>query len=147
MPIKQSAYFRGNARTPVPVPDRKGQAIEYLFTHTFTEDVNTNDVLELIPVFPYGRITGFDFASENLGAVNLTMGLVSGESGSLDPARTCGSQLLNAAAAGTPAPASLASLAALPAMNEKPVSIGLVPSANIVAGGTKRLHIRIRVAS
>lgn len=147
MPIKQSNYFRGNARTPVPVPHRKGEAIEYLFTHVFTEDVNTTDILELFPVFPNGRITGFDFASENIGTVNLTFGLMSGNPGALDNARTSGNQLLNAAAAATPAPATLLSLAAIPKIGETPVSIGLVPSANITAGGNKRLHIRIRIAA
>ena len=147
MPIRQTNYFRGNARTPVPLPERKGEVMEYLFTHTFNETVNTADILELFPVFAYGRITGFDFATENLGSVDLTIGLMSGTPGSLDAARTSGSQLINAGAAGTPAATALTALAGLAAIGETPVSIGLVPSANITAGATKRIHIRIRVAA
>lgn len=147
MPIKQSAYFKGNARTPVPVPHRKGEVIEYLFTHTFTETIGTADILELFPVFPYGRIVGFDFAAENVGAINLSIGTMSGASGSLDSARTVGSQLINAAVSTTPLASTLTQLAALAAIGETPVSIGLVPSAEIVAGATKKLHVRIRVAA
>ena len=147
MPIKQSQYFRGNARTPVPVPDRKGEVIEYLFTHTFSEAVNTADILELFPVFSHGRIVGFDFASENLGAITLDFGFMSGTPGSLDATRTVDAALLNDAAAGTPAETSLTALAGIAAIGGTPVSIGLVPSANITAAANKKLHVRIRVAS
>jgi hypothetical protein len=147
MAIKQSAYFKGNARTPVPHPARKGEAIEYIFTHTFTETVATTDILELIPVFPYGRIVGFDFAAENIGAINLTMGLMSGAAGSLDAARTSGSGLISAAVSTTPLAATLTQLAAIAENGESPVSIGMTCSADITAGSTKKLHIRIRVVS
>lgn len=147
MAIKQSAYFKGNARTPVPHPARKGEAIEYLFTHTFNETVGAGDVLELFPVFPYGRIVGFDFASENLGAVDLTFGLVTGAVASLDAARTSGSQLLNEAAAGTPAASSLTALAAIPENGDTAVSVGVKVSADVAAAANKKLHVRIRVVS
>jgi hypothetical protein len=147
MPIKQSAYFKGNARTPVPVPHRKGEVIEYLFTHTFTEAVAAADILDLFPVFPYGRIVGFDFAAENIGAINLSIGLMSGNPGSLDSARTVGTQLINAAVSTTPLASTLTQLAALAANGETPVSIGLVPSAEITAAANKKLHLRIRIAS
>ncbi|WP_126975577.1 hypothetical protein [Frigidibacter oleivorans] len=147
MAIKQSAYFKGNSRTPVPNPHRKGEVIEYMFTHVFAETVAAADILDLFPIFPYGRIVGFDCASENLGAVNLTIGLMSGSPGSLDAARTSGSELVNAGAAGAPATTALTALAALAQNGDTPVSVGLKTSADIVAGATKKLHCRIRVVS
>ena len=46
MAIKQSKYFKGNARTPVPHPHRKGEVIEYIFTHIIDEVLATTDILE-----------------------------------------------------------------------------------------------------
>lgn len=147
MPIKQSAYFKGNARTPVPHPDRKGIVMEYLFTHVFTEAVATTDILELFPIFPYGKIVGFDFATENVGPINLTLGLMSGTPGELNSARTSGAELINAGAAATPAATSLTAISAIPAIGETPVSLGLKVSNDISAAANNKLHIRIRVVS
>lgn len=150
MSTKQSAYFKGNARTPVPHPHRKGEVIEYLFTHTFTETVLAGDVLELFPVFPYGRIVGFDWDTENVGAINVGIGLMTGTPGDATSVRTVGTELASAVAANAVVASKLTgllALAAIPAMGETPVSIGLAPAADITAGSTKKLHVRIRVAS
>lgn len=149
MSIKQSAYFKGNARTPVPHPARKGEAIEYLFSHTFTEAIGTADILELFPVFPYGRIVGFDFETENVGAIAVDIGLMSGLPGSLDGARTSGDQLIDGVAANAASgrESTLGALAALADMGETPVSIGLKPAAEITAAANKKIHVRIRVIS
>ena len=150
MSTKQSAYFKGNARTPVPHPHRKGEVIEYLFTHTFTETVASTDVLELFPIFPYGRIVGFDFETENVGAINVDIGLMSGTPGDATSVRTCGAELANDVAANGAVAVkltSLALLAALPANGETAVSIGLVPANDITAAANKKLHCRIRIAS
>ena len=73
MSTKQSPYFKGLARTPMPSPHKVGDGHEVLSTHVFTEDVLTTDVLELIPLPPGCRVTGLDFVTENIGAINLTM--------------------------------------------------------------------------
>lgn len=149
MAIKQSAYFKGNARTPVPHPHRKGEVIEYMFTHVFTEALATTDVLELFPIFPYGRIVGFDFTSENVAAVALDIGLMSGTPGSLDAGRTSDDVLIDGvlANATTGIETGLAALAAIAMNGETPVSVGVKTATDIAAGATKKLHVRIRVAS
>lgn len=147
MGVKQSNYFKGNARTPVPHPARKGEVIEYMFTHVFAETVATTDILELVPVFPNGRIVGFDFAAENIGAINLTIGLMTGTAGSLADTRTSGAELISAAVSTTPAATTLTALAALAELGDAATSLGLTVSADVTAGATKKLHLRIRVAS
>lgn len=149
MSTKQSAYFKGNARTPVPHPHRKGEVIEYLFTHTFSEAVASTDVLELFPVFPYGRIVGFDFDTENVGTIALDIGLMSGTPGDAASERTSGDELIDGvnADASSGKETGLAALAALAAMGETPVSIGVKPASNITAAANKKLHCRIRIAS
>jgi hypothetical protein len=147
MATKQSAFFKGMSRTPVGHPHKAGHTTTYLFTHIFSEDVNTTDVLELFPVIPYGRIVEFTFNSENIAATNFSFGKMSGTVGDKVSARTCGTELASAAAAGTQASATLVALAALAKNGDTAYSIGMVPSANIALGATKKLHVRVQIAS
>lgn len=147
MPTKQSAFFKGMSRTPVGHPHKAGHTTTYLFTHIFTDTVATTDVLELFPVMPYGRIVGFTFNTENIAATNLSFGKMSGTPGDATSVRTCGSELASAAAAGTEASATLLALAALAKNGDSAYSIGMVPSVSIAAGVTKKLHVRIQIAS
>lgn len=147
MAIKQSQYFVGNARTPVPHPHRKGEVIEYLFTHTFNEAVADTDILELFPIFPYGRIVGFDFICENVGTNALDIGLMSGSVGSLDAARTSDDVLIDGIAANTGGVTALTAIAAIAENGDEAVSVGVKTATSITAGSTKKLHVRIRVAS
>lgn len=146
MSIIQSQYFKGNARTPVPHPHRKGEVIEFMFTHTFTETLGTSDVLDLFPIFPYGRIVGFDFICENVGTNALDIGLMTGTPGATD-ARTSDDVLIDGIAANTGGVTSLAALAAIAQNGETPVSIGVKTATEITAGSTKVLHARIRIVS
>lgn len=147
MAIKQSQYFVGNARTPVPHPHRKGEVIKYMFTHTFTEGLDTGDILELFPLFPYGRITGFQFIGENIGTNALDIGLMSGNPGSLDVARTSDDALIDGVAANTGGSTGLIALSALAENGESPVSIGVKTATEITAGATKKLHVLIEATS
>lgn len=147
MSIVQSQYFKGNARKPVPHPDRKNQAMVYMFTHVFNDAVATTDILDLFPLIPYGRITGFEWATENIGAVNVSIGLMTGTPGSLDTARTCGTELASAVSAATGGNVGVTALAALAENGEVPVSIGFKTATDIAAGATKKLHIKITVQS
>lgn len=149
MSIKQSAYFKGNARTPVPHPHRKGEVMEYIFTHTFDEAVASTDILDLIPVFPYGKVVGFDFDTENVGAINLDIGLMSGTPGSTDASRTVGAEFIDGVAANAASgkETALSALAALAANGETPVSIGVKPASDITAAANKKLHVRLRIRS
>lgn len=140
MPVKQSAYMKGNARTPQPTAHKAGVPHVLHFTHTFTETVNTTDILELFILPAYSRIDVLRINSENIATTNFAIGLMSGTPFSLDPARTVGTQYFAAAAAGTEVQASAVALGVLAASDEHR-SVGLVPSANIAAAGNKRLHV------
>jgi len=144
MSTKQSTAFKGNARTPIPTPHKAGDAQTYLFTHVFNEAVLTTDVLELFPVFPNGKIVQFDYATENIGAINLNIGFLTGTPGDVVSARTCGSEFFAATAANTPSEAALLTLAAV-AESADVKSIGLVPAANITAAANKKIHIRLTI--
>ena len=144
MPTRQSNFFRGFRRIAAPSTNRAGDATELIVSHTFDQDVNTTDVLEMFPVDPGMKIMAVDFASENLGAITLNIGYITGEAGDITTVRTCGSELFAAQAVGTPASVPLIALAALAQNGSAVRSIGIVPSANIVAGTTKKIHLRIR---
>lgn len=146
MATKQSAYFTGNARTQMPVPNKAGVVCEVIVTHIFTAAVASTDVLELCPLAAGNRLLSVDVASENLGAITLDVGFMTGEPGDATSARTCGAELFNDQAAGTPAAMTLVAVAALAASGSHR-SIGVVPSAEITAAANKKLHLRIRYVS
>ena len=149
MAIKQSAYFKGNARTPVPHPHRKGETLTFIFTHTFTEALADTDVLELFPIFPYGRIVSFEFTSANIGTAALDIGLMSGDAGSLDAARTSDDVLIDgvAANASTGTKTALADIAAIAMNGETAVSVGVKTATTIAAASNKTLTVLITVVS
>lgn len=148
MALKKSALFKGSQPVDTPAPDRSGETLTVIYTHVFTQDVNVGDVLELYPTFAHAKIVGFEFETENIGAINLNIGLVSGEAGYQDDARTSGAELISAVAANA-ASGRASTLAQLSAVNagaaarDKNFSIGLVPAANITAAANKKLHIRL----
>lgn len=148
MALKKSALFKGSQPVDTPAPHRAGETLTIIYTHTFTQDVNTADVLEIYPCFAGAHIVGFEFETENVGAINLNLGIVSGEAGVQDDARTCGNQLIAAVAANAASgrASTLAQLSALDVTanaRDKNFSIGLVPAANITAAANKKLHIRL----
>lgn len=143
MAVKQSQFFKGNARTPIGHATRANEVTEHLFTHTFTEAVTTADILELFPLLPNGRIVAFEVAGSGLSTTTFKVGFMSGNPGELDDARTLGSELAStlANASGVVGLATLAPLAGSGVAR----SIGIQPSANIAASGSTVLHVRIRV--
>lgn len=150
MSIIKSAKYVGIQPVDSPVPDRKGETITIVFTHTFTKDVTSADILELAPIFAYGKIVDFQFETANIGAINLQIGLMTGEAGSNDAGRSCGSQLINgvAANAATGKSATLAAIAALQdAIGDTDTSIGLVPAATITAASNKTITVKLVIAA
>lgn len=148
MATKQSKFFTGMARTPIPHPVKAGSPCEIIFTHVFSTAVAETDVLELVTIPPGCRLTHVDFVSANLGSINFDLGLMSGTPGDATPERTCGAEIFDDQAAGTAAAATLAKIAAIAAMGDAaPKSIGFVPSAAITAATNKTLTLRIRYVS
>ena len=83
---------------------------------------------------------------EGTGATTFTVGLMSGEFGSTDPARTSGNELFSAVAGNALQTASLVSLAAL-GKTDAARSIGVRASAAIAANPATKLHLRISYAT
>lgn len=144
MSTKQTAFFKGNARAPMPSPFKAGDGHTVIFTHVFTEDVAATDILEVLPIPPGCRVAAIDFVTENVGAINLNIGWMSGVSGDPVTVRTVGSEFFAAAAANTAASAALLTLINAGAVSQEPRSIGIAPAALIAAGATKKLHIRVQ---
>lgn len=144
MATKQTSYFKGNARTEMPTPLYAGHACEIIISHTFTENVATTDVLEIAPMQPYMRLLGAEVIGENLGAITLDIGFLTGTPGDTTATRTCGSEIFNDQAAGSVGTLTLLAAAGIAKNGDTAKSIGLVPSAEITAGATKKLHLRLR---
>ena len=147
MPTKQSAFFKGLARVPMPSPFKAGDGHTVMVSHTFTEDVLTTDILELIPLPPGCRVTGLDFVTENIGAINISIGFMSGVSGDTVTVRTCGAEFFSAVAANTPASATLLALINAGIASGEIRSIGLFPAANITLAANKKIHTRLQYAA
>lgn len=142
MAVKRSRYTSGMSQTPVPVPNKAGVQHAILVTHTFNEAVLAADVLDLVCLGAGTRVVSMRTISENVGAINLKVGNLTGTPGSTDAARTCGSEFFAAQAANAEALVPLVTLANL-APYSADVSIGIQPAADITAGATKKLHLLI----
>lgn len=142
MAVKRSRYTSGMSQTPVPVPNKAGVLHTILVTHTFTEALLAVDVLDLVALGPGIRVVGLRTISENVGAINIKVGNLTGTPGSTDAGRTCGSEYFSAQAANAEAGVPLVTLAGL-APYAADVSIGIQPAADITAAANKKLHVLI----
>ena len=138
----RSRYTSGMSQTPVPVASKAGVKHTLLVTHTFTQAVNATDVLDLVSLGAGIRVVGLRLISENVGAINLKVGNMTGAPGSDDAARTCDSAFFAAQAANAEAAVPLQALARL-APYAANVSIGIQPAADITAAANKKLHVLI----
>lgn len=144
MATLQSTRARALGRAPTATPYSAGLTCEAVVVHTFNPAaLTTADVLELFPQVPSSQITHFEYLLENVAAGNVTFGFMSGEFGSTDAARTCGTELINASAtaSGTTALSVIAALTTSPASTR---GIGMRHSVSTTAGPTVRVTIRIR---
>jgi len=147
MSVIKSAMFVGSQPVDTPAPDRSGDTITQIITHTFTTALTTADILELYPVPAECRIVGFEFVTANVGTLDLDIGMMTGEAGSSTAGRTCGDELIAAVDAATGGSTGLAALAALQdGVGDKNASIGLVTATNIAAGATKTITFKVTIA-
>lgn len=123
-------------------PQMNGDAHTLLITHTVTENIGTSDILEIAAIPADMKLLDVVLSTENAGTTNLTVGIMSGKPNDPDAARTSGSEIFNAVAAGTEQRATLIALAGI-ARDPGNRSIGLKTSAEITAGATKKIHLRI----
>jgi hypothetical protein len=119
-----------------------GVVINSTARHTFTAAFTAaSDKIEL-GLLPAGaRPTRVQVLGEGVGAINVTVGFMSGEPGVVDDARTVGSQFINAASVNdTVASAALSALLAItPAETHR--AIGATLSGNVGANASRRLTL------
>lgn len=146
MAIRKSIITGGMSRRQMPSPYVAHSPVTTIITHTFTEALAAADILELAALPPYCKIVSIEMIGEGTGATTFTVGFMSGDFGSSDPARTSGSELFNAVAASALAQATIPALAALPA-SDAIRSIGVRPSATIAANPATKLNFRVSYIS
>ena len=129
---------------PIVVPDRAGEVVETIIEYTINPvAVNTGDVVELFALPAMCKLVRADILSANFAAANITIGFMSGTYGDPDAARTVGSEIFNAQAANAAAAASLATLVAIAADENKDRGIGMTVSANQAAAANKKIQLRL----
>jgi hypothetical protein len=145
MAIKKSTYTGGSGRPMLHSPNVANVPAEAIIEHTFKEAVAATDILELAYLPAYCKLLSVELLSVGTAAVTFDVGFMSGRVGSPDPARTCGSEILNDVTPTTKADATLTALAGL-AATDQDRSIGIVPSATVAASGTTKITMRVRYA-
>lgn len=141
MALYRSVY--GLRQEMAPIPFQAGDIMVADFTYSFeTVGLLTTDKLEL-GVLPSGaKIVDAILIPESLNG-NATVGIMSGEAGLNDVARTVGAELWSAATvASTPLRAALLTAFKVVASNVDR-GIGYTTSADIAAGAGKRITLRL----
>lgn len=142
MALFQSKVARGKATPPTGYVS--GARMTAVFTHTFDAAFTAaSDKLEL-GLLPAGaQLLRAELISGALGAITADVGLMSGEAGTPDGARTVGNEILNDASVnGTAVSATTAACIAI-APDEGNRGIGVTLSGNVVAGANKTLTLVI----
>lgn len=98
MTIHQSDYAKGIRQAPYP--SEAGVAVAHRFSMQAPATLALNDILEIAPLPPGYRVRDVILDTDDLDgagpAIVLDVGLMSGDVGSTDPARTCGAEFLDA---------------------------------------------------
>lgn len=140
MAIKQSEMAKRRETPPSGyVHGARMVAISsYVFSELFTA---ASDKLELGILPADTQPVAARLIGENLGAVNAVLGIMTGEPGDPDNARTVGNELFAATSVETN-PADATTLACLKiAPSDKHRSIGVTLSGNITAAANKKLTL------
>jgi hypothetical protein len=130
MAIMQSDWALG--QKAVPLCGAAGVVHTERFRFVVSSNVTTNDIIEL-GVLPAGAIiTDAVLNADELGAVTLTAGLMTGTVGDTDGGRTCGAELFSGAADASVVRASIAAGLRLTA-TDADRSIGVKVSGTVTA--------------
>ena len=143
MTVFQTAQARGKS-TP-PAGYTAGAVVTTIVTHTFSAAFATaNDVVEMA-VLPAGaRLLSVMAIFANIGAVNTSLGIMTGAPGSTDNARTVGTELFSAQTmANAEVSVTRTACLAVAANQNADRSIGIKPASDIAAGGTKTVTLII----
>jgi hypothetical protein len=143
MAVFQTPQARG--KTTPPAAYTSGVVVSTIVSHTFSAAFATaNDTVEMA-VLPAGaRLLSVVAIFANIGAVNTSLGIMTGTPGSTDNARTVGTELFSAQTMAngevSPTRAACLAVAANPSADR---SIGIKPATDIAAGGTKTVTLII----
>jgi len=134
MALFQTEAARG--REPAPIAYAHGLTVTTVARYRFNAAfVAAADKIEMALLPANTRIISARLIGRNLGvANNASMGIMSGEPGAPDDARTVGTQLLSAQAAQNLEPAALVSACLGVAPSQSHRSIGVTLSADVAAG-------------
>lgn len=135
MALFQTEAARG--REPAPIAYAHGLTVTTVARYRFNANfVAAADKIEMAVLPANTRIISARLIGRNLGGVgnNASMGIMSGEPGAPDNARTVGTELLSAQAAQNLEPAALVSACLGVAPSQSHRSIGVTLSADVAAG-------------
>lgn len=145
MAIKKSTYTGGNGRPQLPSPYVSKVPAVAIIEHSFKEAVGSDDVLELAYLPAFCRILDATLHAVGTGAVEATVGIMSGEVGSTDASRTSGSELFDGLVPTTQRDATLADVLKVESADVNR-SIGVTFSGNVAANTATKLYLRLTYA-
>lgn len=118
---------------------RLTQIVEFIFAAAFA---TATDRVEMF-ILPAGaRLLKVRAIFANIGAVNTSLGIMSGDVGSTDNARTVGTELFSAQTmANAEVEVTTTNCLAVARDHTKHRSIGMIPASDIAAGGTKKVTL------
>lgn len=117
------------------------QVVEYTFNASY---VAAADRIELFAIPAGAQLIDVRVIFANIGAVNTTFGIMSGDFGSTDNARTVGTQLFSAQTmANAEVNVNTASCLAVAPDATRHRGVGMIPATDIAAGGTKKITLVI----
>ena len=130
MTIKQSKWAKGIE--VVPVCGEAGEVQAERFTFTITENLTTSDIIELGVLPAFATVVDAILDTDECGTGTIAVGVMTGDVGSTDGARTSGTELFAAAAdASVVRPSARSAFTIAP--TDKDRSIGLKFSAAVTA--------------
>lgn len=117
------------------------QVVEFTFSAAYTA---ATDFVEMFMLPAGARLLSVRAIFANIGAVNTALGIVSGEFGSTDSARTVGTELFSAQTmVNGQVEVTTTNCLAVARDQTKHRGIGLKPAADIAAGGTKKVTLLV----
>lgn len=96
MAIKQSDWAYG--RRVASVCGEAGEVVCERYSYVITSNLAAGDIIEMGPLPAFAFPVDATLVTDELGAVTIDAGIMSGEFGSQDQSRTCGAELFSAAA-------------------------------------------------
>lgn len=150
MAVIQSKYAKGVEGSPFP--GMAGGVVAKRYTHAFTANPIANDIIELAPLPAGTRVVDMIFDSDDLDSnatplISFDVGLMSGEWGDEDQARTVGAQffaaLTTSRAGGVARPSIQPAFRTAPSAIDRSIGVKINAAAATFQAGTIGLTVLI----